>query len=108
MERSQKSNFWQNHIDQYSQSSLSQTEYCSAHNISLSTFGYWKRKLKQEERVHTVFYPLSIPTVQASNDNNPKRSGLTLHLKGGRFSLEFEEEFSSSTLSQIVSALETL
>jgi hypothetical protein len=37
--------YWQNHIEQWQQSGVSQRVYCQEHNLALNTFGNWKRKL---------------------------------------------------------------
>ncbi|HLF67594.1 MAG TPA: IS66 family insertion sequence element accessory protein TnpB [Gammaproteobacteria bacterium] len=46
MSASQKEIFWQQHIQAWQRGSLSQTEYCRQHELSLATFGYWRRRLK--------------------------------------------------------------
>lgn len=35
---------WEELIEQYRQSNLSQTGFCSSHGLALSTFRYWLRK----------------------------------------------------------------
>lgn len=51
-------------IEKWKHSGLSQRRYCQEHNITLSTFSYW-RKQYLEESVSTEsgigFYPLDIP-----------------------------------------------
>ena len=39
---------WQTLIEQQQSSHLSQKLFCQQQNVSVATFGYWKRKLKQE------------------------------------------------------------
>jgi len=107
MSSDQKKEFWQNHIDACEKGGLSQVEYCQIHKIPLSTFGYWKRKLNQGVKAKPVFYPIAISPDHARYDNK-NTTGLILHLKDGRFSLEIENCFSTSTLSRVVSTLEKL
>lgn len=107
MNSDQKKKFWQTHIEECEECSLSQIEYCQTHKIPLSTFGYWKRKLNQGVKAKPVFYPIAIAHEYSGNDNE-KTTGLILHLKDGRFSLEIENGFSPSTLSRVVSTLEKL
>ena len=100
----QKSKYWQQHINQCNQSGKSQRHYCQANNIALSTFGYWKRKIsrKPEDKIH--FYPLVLP----DDSSTPNHSGLTLHLKKKRFRIEVATDFSSTTLKRLITTLEQL
>lgn len=107
MHSTQKNDFWKNHIEACDKSNLSQIEYCAAQRIPLSTFGYWKRKLKKDVECKPVFYPLTVSPV-VSGELPDKDSGLILHLQNKRFSLEIKKGFSASTLSLIVSTLEKL
>jgi hypothetical protein len=107
MDTIQKKNFWQNHIEACGKSGLSQVEYCSAHNVPLSTFGYWKRKLSNEDNSKPVFYPLTVTPVHAG-DADTKDTGLVLYLRDRCFSIEIEHGFSASTLSRVLTILEEL
>ncbi|WP_275946168.1 IS66 family insertion sequence element accessory protein TnpA [Vibrio metschnikovii] len=35
---------WQNHIDVWQTTQLSQAQYCRNHDLDQSQFSYWKRK----------------------------------------------------------------
>ena len=107
MNNSSKKDFWFHHIEECTKSGLSQVEYCQDHNIALSTFGYWKRKLNQSDKAKTVFYPIAI-SPDPSRDDSEKNTVLILHLMNRRFSLEIENDFSTSTLSRVVATLEQL
>ena len=37
--------FWENHINAWKETSLSQAAYCHEHELQIHRFGYWKRKL---------------------------------------------------------------
>ena len=37
--------FWEEHVNQWNKTSVSQTSYCQEHGLSIKRFGYWKRKL---------------------------------------------------------------
>jgi hypothetical protein len=40
--------YWQNHIEQWKRSGLSQIQYCRRHKINKNTLGYWiKKRTKQ-------------------------------------------------------------
>lgn len=107
MDSIQKKDLWQAHIEECAKSGLSQVEYCTTQKIPVSTFGYWKRKLKGGSNCKPVFYPLSLSPCHSSS-HEEKESGLTLHVKNKRFSIKIEKGFSASTLSQLVSTLERL
>ena len=42
---------WQTLIEQQQNSHLSQKLFCQQQNVSVATFGYWKRKLQQEAAI---------------------------------------------------------
>ena len=107
MDNNSKKDFWFHHIEECTKSDLSQVDYCTTHSIPLSTFGYWKRKLRENQNCKPVFYPLTVSTIP-SIKNCKDGSGLILHLKDRRFSIEIEKGFSGTTLSQVVTALEQL
>jgi len=37
--------YWQSHLDNWQQGSLTQRQYCQQNNLGLSTFQKWKKKL---------------------------------------------------------------
>lgn len=107
MDRNQKKDFWHNHIEECSKSNLSQIDYCTTHKIPLSTFSYWKKKLKSDNSSKPVFYPIALSSEQSSSQEQ-KATSLILHIRDGRFTLEIEKDFLPSTLSQVVTTLEQL
>jgi len=38
--------FWQQHLRAWSQSGLTQADYCRHHQLSAAAFGWWKRQLQ--------------------------------------------------------------
>ena len=68
-----KRDHWQQQIDNWQRSGLSQKQYCLSHSLALSTFCYWKKRLNRQDPVRPkfcmrLFKPLSeyriAPTVQ--------------------------------------------
>ena len=98
---------WQCHISAWENSGSSQREYCRRHSLALSTFGYWKRKLRKSNCRQPRFYPLAIPTESIVK---VERSGPRLHLlvNGDRFRIQIENDFSSTLLKKVVLTLEEL
>ncbi|WP_250465090.1 IS66 family insertion sequence element accessory protein TnpA [Microbulbifer litoralis] len=45
-----KSDFWQQHIQTWKESGLSQAAYCQQHDLKLSTFTYWRHKQNKGRR----------------------------------------------------------
>ncbi len=98
-----KEEFWRNHIQSCSQSNLSQERYCREHGLALSTFSYWKRQLAKSRDREPRFFPLMLqgpPTAK-------KTAGLSLYLNDDKYRIELSEDFSSSSLKQLVSVLDS-
>ncbi|MCW8128357.1 IS66 family insertion sequence element accessory protein TnpA [Microbulbifer halophilus] len=62
MSTESKSDFWQQHIDAWKGSGLSQTAYCQRHDLKLSTFTYWRNKQNKGRR---KLVPVSMPVQDA-------------------------------------------
>jgi hypothetical protein len=45
--RQNKASLWQEHIEGWETSGLTQGVYCQQHAISLASFGYWRTRLKR-------------------------------------------------------------
>jgi hypothetical protein len=60
--KAEKEKFWQEHIDGWRSSGLSQQAYCRNNHLAMSTFGYWRRKLKvqMDKSDKPRFYPLAL------------------------------------------------
>tara|TARA_R110002167_G_scaffold366254_1_gene594026 strand:+ start:25262 stop:25486 length:225 start_codon:yes stop_codon:yes gene_type:complete len=44
---SEKSRFWQPHIDHWPTSGMTQVAYCQAYGLKLATFQYWRKRLRE-------------------------------------------------------------
>lgn len=96
--------FWKNHIEACDASGSTQKEYCAKHQIALSTFCYWKRKLKRKISSKPTFYPLTIP----SRSLDTETTGVIVTLGDGRFTIELEKGFSTTAFSKVAAILEGL
>lgn len=56
---SSKQKFWQNHIDAWRVSGLSQSAYCKEHALSLSSFGYWLHRRAEPKSAATAI-PITV------------------------------------------------
>jgi len=64
MTRSEKQAHWQQQIERWQRSGLSQQAWCKQHDIKLGTFSYWRSKSKASGIAPTAprrFMPLSAP-----------------------------------------------
>lgn len=59
-----KKEFWQDHIQQWKKSGLSQQAYCAQQGIRYTTFGYWRKRLESGEAKHKQFAPVEVRQAQ--------------------------------------------
>lgn len=90
--------FWKAHIDQWSQSDLSQIEYCRQNDLISHRFTYWKRKFEHQ---HLPVEFVQIP------DSAPVFPGLKLNIGPG-LQIEIPDGFSTNTLDQVLKTLNIL
>ncbi len=45
-----KRKIWERHLRDWGRSGLPQDEYCAKHGLTVSSFGYWRTKLRREAR----------------------------------------------------------
>lgn len=103
----EKKRYWQEHIQAWRQSGLSQANFCKARSLALSTFQYWRRKIGQGYNDSPRFYPLAVmPSIEALNQSSP--GILRVILGDRRFVLEIGEDFSETTLKKLIVTLEQL
>lgn len=103
----EKKRYWQEHIQAWRQSGLSQANFCKARSLALSTFHYWRRKIGQGCNDSPRFYPLAVmPSIEALDKSSP--GILRVILGDRRFVLEIGEDFAETTLKKLIVALEQL
>ena len=92
--------FWKTHLEQWSESSISQREYCRQHDLIAHRFTYWKTKFKRKN------FPVEF--VQVSPE--PMRiepSDLKLNI-GPTLQIEIPDGFSQVTLERVLATLKVL
>lgn len=67
-----KRGYWQQHIDAWQRSGLTQKAYCERESVSLARFGYWRRRLAGKS-------PKRFIALEA----RPISSVVRIHLRGG-------------------------
>ena len=90
-----KQKYWQRHIEQCSQSRLSQAAYCREHNLKIKSFTYFKSRLKKNLPVQFVQVPVEPVRVP---------SFLKLNIGSG-FQVEIPDGFSPITLTQVLQVI---
>jgi len=64
MTPTEKRHYWQQHIDAWQRSGLSQKAYCQREALAVSNFGYWRRRLSGGTP-DTRFIPLGVAPVSS-------------------------------------------
>lgn len=60
---------WQKHFDDWSNSGMTQPDYCKQHNISIASFGFWRTKLKREANTEIKQTKKLVPVTINNNSN---------------------------------------
>lgn len=95
----ERARFWRSHIDQWSVSKLTQTEYCRKNDLSRTRFTYWKVKFKKQN-LPVGFVQISEPMLHAPAE-------LKLNI-GREFQIEIPDGFSQAALEQVLMALKVV
>ena len=97
--RQELGKFWHYHIEQWSSSGLTQTEYCKRNHLSRDRFTYWKMKFKRKN--------LPVEFVQIPDAMVFNQTGLKLNIGPG-LQIEIPDGFSTNTLEQVLKTLRAL
>lgn len=60
MNTQDKSAYWQQHIESWKKNGLSQRDYCKQHELTFSSFGYWRNRLKASDTTASKLIPVSV------------------------------------------------
>ena len=97
--------YWQEHISQWSESGLTQAEYCRRNKISAAAFHWWKgqfrKKSKAQKKPSTSMQFVEVHGV-------PPASGETYEvvLSRGR-AIRVGSDFDSGVLKRLIAAVES-
>ena len=104
----EKATFWREHVANWHMSGQSQAAYCREAGVCDRSFGYWKRRLAQDQpttfpavvaiELSEIFGPPLAPTT-----HTPLRLCL-----GDRFAVEISGDFYPPVLEKLVRTLEGL
>ena len=96
--------FWKAHIHAWKKSGLTQRDYCLRNSLKDTQFTYWKTKFNKEKVGQVSFVPVPVPAIDIKADNGSDDSGLSVQL--GNIQIRVANNFNSSSLVKVVSALE--
>jgi hypothetical protein len=100
--------YWQEHISQWSESGLTQAEYCRRNKLSAAAFNWWKgqlrRKSKAQKNPSTLMQFVEVHGVPPVS----VRSGETYEviLSRGR-AIRVGRDFDSDVLKRLIAAVES-
>ena len=101
-----KTRFWAAHFAAWEKSGLSQREYCRQCNLSLSTFTWWRRKLRRQEADPLTLVPVLFSGGPQKIGGAPAMAtGLSL-VVGRRCRIEIGADFHAETFTRLISVLE--
>ena len=107
---SSKREFWIKHIKAWSKSDMAQAEYARQHNLSIKSFGYYRRRYFHEEQktqpeaIAATLLPVTVVADEQARPTVPE-PGITLQSPGG-FRIELAAGFDPVALQQVLKALE--
>ena len=110
--------FWQQHLRAWSESGLTQADYCRQHQLSRAAFGWWKRQLQgkpkarkrspaTEQSRHCGSGPVRFVEVQRGPDVNPSTNAAVyeVRLSHGR-AIRIGYDFDPDVLKRLIATVE--
>jgi hypothetical protein len=103
-----KQKLWNTRIDEWKRSGLSQRRYCEQRHLSLSTFQWWRARLREvdtpEEARSTEL--VEIP-VKNSGAETQKSGMYRLAVEVGRYTVGLQGAFDAHELGKLLDLLES-
>ena len=99
----QRQQFWQEHLKKWSESELTQTEYCRINNLKATRFTYWKTKFNSLKVTRKTNLPVEFIQIP----DQPMATGFLKLNVGADFQIEIPDGFSRSTFEQVLTILRT-
>ncbi len=57
----ERAQFWENHIQAWQETSLSQSEYCRRNDLIRHRFWYWRKRIERPREEDIAFVPVALP-----------------------------------------------
>ena len=97
----EKRQFWEEHIQAWQQSGLSQVEYCRRNNLKDHQWWYWRKRISHPPDTDVTFVPLRF------SSNKTSRTGISVVTPNG-YRIECDTGFDFSKLRQLILAVRGL
>ena len=94
----QKQQYWQSHNEACRKSGQTREAYCEQNHLNLTTFAYWRQRLKKEA------VPVRLVQLPPALQHPP--TALRLVVNG--YGIEVAEGFNAATLAEVVCVLRRL
>ena len=101
----EKRRFWEQQIQQWKDSGLTQIEFCRLHNLKAHQLTYWKKRFDRTQAPVSVVELQWSPALQSSSGPNASHLRLILN---EHYRIDIERGFDPLTLQQLVLALRQL
>jgi hypothetical protein len=99
----EKRRYWKEHIEGWKACGLKQSEYCRRHQLKISRFTYWKRKLAPSSASPISLVQVALPEIFHSPVQcrpSPLRVAI-----GDKYRVEVDQGFDPVTLKQLILTL---
>ena len=100
--------YWQKHIFQWSESGLTQAEYCRRNKLSVAAFNWWKRNLRKKSKAQkNSSASMQFVEVHGVSPAQVGRSeNYEILLSRGR-AIKVSRNFDSDVLKRLIAAVES-
>lgn len=100
-----KRQFWEDHIQAWQQSGLSQVEYCRRNNLKDHQWWYWRKRISQPCDTDVTFVPLHFSSSKITNQIS--RGAISVVTPNG-YRIECDNDFDVSKLRQLITTVRGL
>jgi len=101
----EKRRFWEQQIEQWKNSGLTQIEFCRLHNLKPHQLTYWKKRFQPAETPVSLVELKWEPAIQTAPCPNPSPLRLIVN---NQFRIDVDRGFDPATLQQLVLSLRPL
>jgi hypothetical protein len=97
----EKRQFWEDHVQAWQHSGLTQAEYCRQNNLKNHRWWYWRKRISHPPETDVTFVPLNFSSSKLS------RIGISVVTPNG-YRIECDTGFDVSKLRQLILAVRGL
>lgn len=97
----EKRKFWEDHIQAWRESGVSQTAYCRQNDLKMHRWWYWRKRISQSSDSEITFVPLNF------SSGKIHRAGVNVVTPNG-YRIEVDHGFDFSKLRQLIMAVRGL